>query len=105
VDDGISAMSWLREMREMRHEQQKERREQTDAFVAALDKLGGRIDGGMTTMRAEMRRHLNVLVLTFALSFLVLGGLAGIGIYLRAFGITAQTSALAPTASAPSEAP
>jgi hypothetical protein len=94
-------MAWLKEMREMRRDAQHERELQTQAFVAALDKLGGRIDGSMSTMRAEMRRHLNVLVLTFALSFLVLGGLAGIGIYLRAFGITAQTSALAPTASAP----
>lgn len=99
VDDGIPAMAWLREMREMRHEQQKERAAQTDAFVTALDKLGDRLDGNMTTMRSEMRRHLNVLVATFVLSFVVLAGLAGVGIYFKGFGFAAQsTPAAAPVA-------
>jgi hypothetical protein len=98
ADDGISAMAWLKEMREMRHEAQRERTVQTDAFVAALDKLGDRLDGNMATMRSELRRHLNVLMATFVLAFLVLAGLAGVGIYFKGFGVTAQST---PAAQAP----
>jgi hypothetical protein len=96
-------------MREMRHEQQKERKEQTDAFVAALDKLGDKLDDNMGAMRSELRRHLNVIMLTFVLAFVVLAGLAGVGIYVKGFGITAQNapagappvSATPPTPDAP----
>lgn len=89
-------------MREMRHEQQRERKEQTDAFVAALDTLGGKLDTNMAAMRQELRRHLNVLMLTFVLAFVVLAGLAGVGIYVKGFGFTAQNTPHAPpTASAP----
>jgi nitrate/nitrite-specific signal transduction histidine kinase len=86
-------MAWLREMREMRHEQQKERTAQTDAFVAAMDRLGGRVDANITEMRLELRRHLNVLVTTFVLSFVVLAALAGATVYFKGFGITATTAA------------
>lgn len=82
----------------MRHEAQRERTVQTDAFVAALDKLGDRLDGNMATMRSELRRHLNVLMATFVLAFLVLAGLAGVGIYFKGFGVTAQST---PAAQAP----
>ena len=107
--DSISARVWLTEMREMRHEQQRERKEQTDAFVAALDTLGGKLDTNMAAMRQELRRHLNVLMLTFVLAFVVLAGLAGVGIYVKGFGITAQNapdgappaSATPPTPDAP----
>jgi len=90
--DGIPATTWLREMREMRREQQTEREHQTDAFVAALDKLGGRVDQNIGDLRVELRRHLNVLVATFVLSFVVLGGLAGLTIYFKGLGITATAS-------------
>lgn len=92
VDDGIPAIAWLREMREMRHEQQRERAAQTDAFVGALDKLGDRLDDNMGAMRSELRRHLSVLVATFVLSFVVLGGLAGLTIYFKGLGVTASAS-------------
>ena len=93
LDDGISQMAWLREMREMRHEAQREREVQTKAFVAAMDRLGSRVDTNITEMRVEMRRHLNVLVTTFILSFVVLAALAGATVYFKGFGITATTSA------------
>ena len=94
--DGIPATTWLREMREMRREQQTEREHQTDAFVAALDKLGGRVDQNIGDLRVELRRHLNVLVSTFVLSFVVLGGLAGLTIYFKGLGLTASATASTP---------
>ena len=100
--DGIPATTWLREMREMRREQQTEREHQTDAFVAALDKLGGRVDQNIGDLRVELRRHLNVLVGTFVLSFMVLGGLAGLTIYFKGLGITATA---APTETATAATP
>ena len=90
--DGIAPTTWLREMRAMRQEQQTEREHQTEAFVGALDKLGGRIDQNVGDLRAELRRHLNVLVGTFVLSFMVLGGLAGLTIYFKGLGITATAT-------------
>lgn len=92
-DDGISQMAWLREMREMRHEARKERAAQTTAFVAAMDRLGAKVDGNIGEMRVEMRRHLNVLVGTFIVSLVVLAALAGATVYVKGFGITASTSA------------
>jgi hypothetical protein len=103
-DDGISAMSWLREMREMRHEQQKERAAQTDAFVAAMDRLGSRVDANIGEMRVEMRRHLNVLVTTFVVSLVVLAALAGATVYVKGFGVTASTTA-PPSPTVPAAAP
>lgn len=88
----------------MRREQQAEREHQTEAFVAALDKLGGRVDQNIGDLRAELRRHLNVLVATFILSFVVLGGLAGLTIYFKGLGITA-TAAPADTVTTASTAP
>jgi hypothetical protein len=96
ADDGFSTAGWLREMREMRREQQTEREHQTEAFVGALDKLGTRIDQSVTDLRSELRRHLNVLVATFVLSFVVLGGLAGLTIYFKGLGLTASATASAP---------
>ena len=58
LDDGISGMAWLKEMREMRRDAQHERELQTQAFVAALDKLGGKLDDNMGAMRAELRDHM-----------------------------------------------
>lgn len=92
LDDGISQMAWLREMREMRHEQQRERAAQTDAFVAAMDRLGTRVDANIGEMRVEMRRHLNVLVTTFVVSLVVLASLAGATVYFKGLGITASTA-------------
>lgn len=105
LDDGIPAIAWLREMREMRHEQQKERTAQTDAFVGALDKLGDRLDDNMGAMRSELRRHLSVLVATFVLSFVVLGGLAGLTIYFKGLGVTASASPTPPDAAPAVPAP
>lgn len=99
--DGVSTAGWLREMREMRREQQTEREHQTVAFVGALDRLGDRMDKNIGDLRVEMRRHLSVLVVTFVLSFLVIGGIAGVGVYFKGLGITATTS----TAAAPPSAP
>jgi len=89
-DDAIGTAGWLREMRAMRQEQQQERERQTDAFVQALDKLGGRIDANVADLRVELRRHLNVLVVTFILSLAVLGGLAGVGVYFKGLGLVVQ---------------
>ena len=94
--DGIAPTTWLREMRAMRQEQQIEREHQTEAFVGALDKLGTRIDQNVGDLRAELRRHLNVLVGTFVLSFMVLGGLAGLTIYFKGLGLTASATASTP---------
>lgn len=96
-DDGIPQIAWLREMREMRHEQQKERAAQTTAFVGALDKLGSKVDDNIAGLRVELRRHLTVLVATFVLSFVVLGGLAGASIYFKGLGIEAGANAEKPT--------
>ena len=99
ADDGVSTAGWLREMREMRREQAKEREHQTDAFVAALDRLGSRVDANIGEMRVELRRHLNVLVTTFIVSLVVLASLAGATVYVKGFGVTASsTSAPAPAA-------
>lgn len=95
-DDGIPQMAWLREMREMRHEAQREREAQTKAFVAAMDRLGGKVDSNITDMRVEMRRHLNVLVATFIVSLVVLASLAGATVYFKGFGITAASGSEAP---------
>jgi hypothetical protein len=75
----------------MRREQQTEREHQTEAFVGALDKLGDRMDKNLADLRVEMRRHLSVLVVTFVLSFLVIAGIAGVGVYFKGLGITATT--------------
>jgi hypothetical protein len=88
-------------MREMRREQQSEREHQTQAFVAALDKLGTRIDTSVGDLRVEMRRHLTVLVTTFILAFVVLATLTGATIYFKGFGIT--TSATSGASPAPSD--
>ena len=101
VDDGIPQMAWLREMREMRRDAQHERELQTQAFVTALDKLGGKLDDNMAAMRSELRRHLTVLVVTFVLAFIVLAALAGVGIYFKGLGFSAGSAeAPAPAASA-----
>jgi hypothetical protein len=105
TDDGVSTAGWLREMREMRREQQTEREHQTKAFVGALDRLGDRMDGNMREVRSEMRRHLSVLVVTFVLSFVVLGGLAGVGIYFRGLGITVSSLASSPIEQAEAASP
>jgi hypothetical protein len=98
MDDGsVSATVWLKEMREMRREQQQEREHQTVAFVGALDKLGDRMDKNLADLRVEMRRHLSVLVVTFILSFLIIGGIAGVGVYFKGLGITATTQEQATT--------
>jgi hypothetical protein len=91
IDGNVSAAVWLKEMREMRREQQTEREHQTEAFVGALDKLGDRMDKNLADLRVEMRRHLSVLVVTFVLSFLVIAGIAGVGVYFKGLGITATT--------------
>lgn len=101
LDDGIPQMAWLREMREMRHEAQREREAQTKAFVAAMDRLGGRVDSNITEMRVEMRRHLNVLVTTFVVSLVVLASLAGATVYFKGLGITASTASAAAPPAAP----
>lgn len=93
--DGVSTAGWLKEMREMRREQQQEREHQTVAFVGALDKLGERVDKNIDGLREELRRHLSVLVVTFVLSFLVIGGIAGVGVYFKGLGITATTQSAA----------
>ena len=100
LDDGIPQIAWLREMREMRHEAQREREAQTKAFVAAMDRLGNKVDTNIGEMRVEMRRHLNVLVATFVVSLVVLASLAGATVYVKGFGVTASTEAPA-TAAAP----
>jgi hypothetical protein len=97
-------MAWLREMREMRHEQQKERAAQTDAFVAAMDRLGARVDTNIGEMRAELRRHLTVLVTTFVVSLVVLAALAGATVYVKGFGVTASTT-VPPSPTVPAAAP
>jgi len=101
-NDGVTATVWLKEMREMRREQQTERGDQTVAFVGALDKLGDRMDKNLADLRIEMRRHLSVLVVTFILSFLVISGIAGVGVYFKGMGITATTqqASIAPEAPA-----
>ena len=99
-DDGIPQIAWLKEMREMRREQQQEREHQTDAFVGALDRLGGKVDDNIAALRVELRRHLTVLVATFVLSFVVLGGLAGASIYFKGLGIEAGANAEKPTPTA-----
>lgn len=103
IDGSVTAAVWLKEMREMRREQQQEREHQTVAFVGALDKLGERVDKNIADLRVEMRRHLTVLVVTFVLSFLVIGGIAGVGVYFKGLGITATTqqAATAPEIAAP----
>lgn len=93
--DGVSTAGWLKEMREMRREQQQEREHQTVAFVGALDKLGERVDKNIDGLREELRRHLSVLVVTFVLSFLVIGGIAGVGVYFKGLGVTASTQSAA----------
>jgi len=103
IDGSVTAAVWLKEMREMRREQQTEREHQTVAFVGALDKLGDRMDKNIGDLRVEMRRHLTVLVVTFVLSFLVIGGIAGVGVYFKGLGITATTqqqASIAPEAPA-----
>jgi len=100
LDDGIPQMAWLREMREMRHEAQREREAQTQAFVAAMDRLGGRVDSNIGEMRVELRRHLNVLVTTFVVSLVVLASLAGATVYFKGLGITASTASAASTSPA-----
>ena len=103
MNDGVTATVWLKEMREMRREQQTERGDQTVAFVGALDKLGDRMDKNLADLRIEMRRHLSVLVVTFILSFLVISGIAGVGVYFKGMGITATTqqqASIAPKAPA-----
>jgi hypothetical protein len=103
MNDGVTATVWLKEMREMRREQQTERGDQTVAFVGALDKLGDRMDKNLADLRIEMRRHLSVLVVTFILSFLVISGIAGVGVYFKGMGITATTqqqASIAPEAPA-----
>ena len=105
VDDGVSTAGWLREMREMRREQQTEREHQTKAFVGALDRLGDRMDGNIRELRSEMRRHLSVLVVTFVLSFIVLGGLAGVGLYFKGMGITVSSLASSPIEQAEAASP
>jgi len=100
--DGVSTAGWLKEMREMRREQQQEREHQTVAFVGALDRLGERVDKNIDGLRVEMRRHLSVLVVTFILSFVMLGGLAGVGIYFKGLGITATTQQAAAAPASPS---
>jgi hypothetical protein len=99
ADDGVTTAGWLREMREMRREQQREREHQTDAFVAALDRLGGRVDTNIEGLRTELRRHLNVLVMTFVVSLVVLASLAGATVYVKGFGVSASTAT--PPAAAP----
>lgn len=101
MDGDVTAAVWLKEMREMRREQQQEREHQTVAFVGALDKLGERVDKNIADLRVEMRRHLSVLVVTFVLSFLVIGGIAGVGVYFKGLGITATTQQQAATAPVP----
>ena len=104
IEGNVTAAVWLKEMREMRREQQQEREHQTVAFVGALDKLGERVDKNIADLRVEMRRHLTVLVVTFVLSFLVIGGIAGVGVYFKGLGITATTqTAAAPEIAAPVE--
>jgi len=103
-DGNVSAAVWLKEMREMRREQQTEREHQTEAFVGALDKLGDRMDKNLADLRVEMRRHLSVLVVTFVLSFLVIAGIAGVGVYFKGLGITATTQDQTAATEAP-EAP
>jgi len=76
----------------MRREQQREREHQTDAFVAALDRLGGRVDTNIEGLRTELRRHLNVLVMTFVVSLVVLASLAGATVYVKGFGVSASTA-------------
>ena len=108
ADDGVSTAGWLREMREMRREQAKEREHQTDAFVAAMDRLGGRVDANIGEMRVELRRHLNVLVTTFIVSLVVLASLAGATVYVKGFGVTASSTsapAAAPASVQPGETP
>lgn len=101
ADDGVSTAGWLREMREMRREQQREREHQTDAFVAALDRLGGRVDNNIEGLRVELRRHLNVLVMTFVVSLVVLASLAGATVYVKGFGVSASTATPPSAAPAP----
>jgi hypothetical protein len=104
-DGNVAAAVWLKEMREMRREQQQEREHQTNAFVGALDKLGERVDNNIEGLRVELRRHLTVLVVTFVLSFLILGGIAGVGVYFKGLGITATTQTAAAPAAEPVAAP
>jgi hypothetical protein len=97
-DEGIPGTTWLKEFREMRREARTERTEQTTAFITALDGLGKRLDDNAHALRAEMRRHLSVLVITFLLAFALLGGLAGLNIALRYEGASVAVS---PVSAAP----
>ena len=97
-DEGIPATTWLKEFREMRREARTERTEQTTAFITALDGLGKRLDDNAHALRAEMRRHLSVLVITFLLAFALLGGLAGLNVALRYEGASVAVS---PVSTAP----
>lgn len=97
-DDGIPGTTWLKEFRAMRQEARTERTEQTAAFVGALGDLGKRLDDNAHALRAEMRRHLSVLVLTFLVAFSILGGLAGLNVALRYKGTAIDVS---PVSTAP----
>jgi hypothetical protein len=55
------------------------------------------MDKNIADLRIEMRRHLSVLVVTFILSFLIISGIAGVGVYFKGLGITATTQEQATT--------